>query len=331
MSADASIDPWGTDILGWLLDPITPDDFLRDIWEQKRHLLSRARPGHYGGFFTRDDLEMVITSTGVPSRSEMLIARHDRPRQLIPKTREGLGDLGAVLRAYADGYTFVTAHLEELSPVIGRLCRALEARLQLHVIANVYLTPADTQSFGLHWDNHDVFILQLEGAKRWRMWGPTYEKPLRDSPVRLTREQLGEPDIVEVRAGDLFYVPRGHPHEPFTAGVSSLHVTLGLFPETWYSLLQTAVRVTTERDVRFRGALPVGYLNSASVRAEMAAKFRELAALFASDASFEASVTRLSTNAIGALAPPAGGHFTSLDRLSSIALDTIVTKPSSAL
>src|SRR5262249_52544260 len=211
--------------------------------------------------------EMVITSTGVPSRTEMLIARHDRPRQLIAKNKEGLGDLSAVLGAYAEGYKFVTPHLEELSPVIARLCRTPEARLHRHGVPNDQRRSAETQSVGLHGDNHDTVILQLEGAKRWGIWPPTYEKPLRDTPVKLRREELGEPEIVEIKAGDLFSVPRGYPHEPFTAGVSSLHVTLGLFPENWYSLMQTAVRIATERDVRFREALPIGYLTSADVRA----------------------------------------------------------------
>jgi len=36
--------------------------------------------------------------------------------------------------------------------------------------ANVYLTPAGTQGFAPHFDDVEVFMLQLEGKKRWRLY-----------------------------------------------------------------------------------------------------------------------------------------------------------------
>src|SRR5690554_6493997 len=100
--------------------------------------------------------------------------------------------------------------------------------------------------------------------------------PFRDTPVRFNRDALGAPEEVVVESGDLLYVPRSYPHEPYTADTSSLHVTLGLFPEHWHSLLQTALRIAAERDARFREALPPEQLGDAEVRRSMAERFRKL-------------------------------------------------------
>jgi hypothetical protein len=42
----------------------------------------------------------------------------------------------------------------------------------------MYLTPPGTQGFAPHYDDVEVFILQLEGKKRWRLYEPrtTQEK-----------------------------------------------------------------------------------------------------------------------------------------------------------
>ena len=34
----------------------------------------------------------------------------------------------------------------------------------------MYITPADAQGFAPHYDDVDVFILQVEGRKLWRLY-----------------------------------------------------------------------------------------------------------------------------------------------------------------
>jgi lysine-specific demethylase/histidyl-hydroxylase NO66 len=52
------------------------------------------------------------------------------------------------------------------------VCSTLQEFLGSMVGANMYLTPPGTQGFAPHYDDVEVFILQLEGKKRWRLYEP---------------------------------------------------------------------------------------------------------------------------------------------------------------
>lgn len=86
-----------------------------------------------------------------------------------------------------------------------------------------------TEGFGVHWDDHDTIVVQLDGAKRWRIYGTTRPYPLyRDieDPGEAPTEPVA--DLV-LHPGDVLYVPRGAWHAVCAdQGVRSLHVTCGL-------------------------------------------------------------------------------------------------------
>ncbi|MFF5370108.1 JmjC domain-containing protein [Streptomyces sp. NPDC013187] len=39
--------------------------------------------------------------------------------------------------------------------------------------ANLNASSTSTEGFGVHGDDHDTTVVQLDGAKRWRMYGTT--------------------------------------------------------------------------------------------------------------------------------------------------------------
>ena len=70
--------------------------------------------------------------------------------------------------------------------------------------ANVYLTPPGTQGFAPHFDDVDVFLLQLEGRKHWRLYEPSEgDKLARFSSRNFTQDEIGEPFLeTTLEAGD---------------------------------------------------------------------------------------------------------------------------------
>jgi hypothetical protein len=124
------------------------------------------------------------------------------------------------------------------------------------VQANAYCTPASAQGFAVHHDTHDVFVLQVSGHKRWRIYEPVVELPLRDQRWSAnTANAVGEPlHDITLRAGDTLYVPRGWPHEATAAEADSLHVTVGLHPPARIDALRAALADCAD-DIEFRRAL----------------------------------------------------------------------------
>jgi hypothetical protein len=178
------------------------------------------------------------------------------------------------------------------------LCRNLERELGVTALANLYWTPPGSQGLPAHWDGHDVLVLQIAGSKRWRVYDapvtlptdlpPTFafERARPPAPPGSFRHWTAHPPPdafgpeapvreIELRAGDLLYLPRGHGHEARTGETMSIHVTLGLYMVTWADLLCLAVYQAAQADVRFRRGLPPGFAGDSeappAVRAEFAA------------------------------------------------------------
>ena len=69
-----------------------------------------------------------------------------------------------------------------------------------------------SQGFAPHWDDIDAFVLQIEGAKRWRLHPHLDEgsKLPRFSSADFAPKDLAEPFLDTVlEPGDLLYMPRG--------------------------------------------------------------------------------------------------------------------------
>ncbi|MGW8765926.1 cupin domain-containing protein [Streptomyces sp. NPDC055815] len=141
----------------------------------------------------------------------------------------------------AEGASLVLDAVDELHDPVGDLAAALEKHLRTHVQVNAYASWTPTEGFGTHWDDHDTLIIQIAGTKRWRLFGPTRERPMyRDvtTPEPPPEQPLAD---LTLHSGDVLYVPRGWWHS-VTAdqGEASLHLTCGLAPHTGADLITWA-------------------------------------------------------------------------------------------
>ncbi|KFV78974.1 Bifunctional lysine-specific demethylase and histidyl-hydroxylase NO66, partial [Struthio camelus australis] len=135
--------------------------------------------------------------------------------------------------------------------------------------ANTYLTPPGTQGFAPHYDDIEAFVLQLEGKKHWRVYGPRTGAEVlpQFSSANLTQAELGEPVLEAVlEAGDLLYFPRGFIHQgDCLPDAHSLHITVSSYQRnSWGDLLEkllpAALQMALEEDVEYRQGLPMDYL-----------------------------------------------------------------------
>ncbi|MGI9029039.1 MAG: JmjC domain-containing protein [Ilumatobacteraceae bacterium] len=151
-----------------------------------------------------------------------------------------------VLELYDDGATVVLQGLQLTDPHLARVANNLALAVDQPVQVNAYLSPPSARGLDLHVDLHDVFVLQLEGSKRWRLWEPlerTLDAVRGGPPIAPpTLGELGPPALdVMMRRGDVLYVPRGHPHCAETVAESSAHLTVGIMVLTWQQAVRGAV------------------------------------------------------------------------------------------
>ena len=267
------------DWYAWLIDPLPAAEFERDYYERRLLHVRREAASYYAGLLSVADLDAVLGTHAAGYRDVRLV-RGDG--EVAPG--EYANDAGKVrpldvARHFDDGATVVFNQLHKRVPALARLCAALGRRFSSRVQTNAYLTPPDAQGFAPHWDTHDVFVLQVRGAKRWSI----YDAPVR-LPLRGQRFEPGTPpgdvsDEFELGPGSAVYLPRGLMHSARSTGQASLHVTLGLTAFTWADFLVESVAAAALEEESLRRNLPRGFAREGFPAAERERLFREKLAL----------------------------------------------------
>ena len=252
---------------------VEPAKFAAAHWG-KGPLLSRAAelasPGAFGDLLSPDAVDELLSRRGL--RTPFL--RMAKQGAVLPSAHyTGSGGAGAeigdqviddkVMQLYADGATLVLQGLHRFWPPIVDFARRLGTELGRPLQANAYLTPAGNKGFATHYDTHDVFVLQVDGTKRWRVHPPVLPDPLerqawggRADEVGATAEGTPALDVV-LAPGDALYLPRGWLHSAEALGERSLHLTVGVRALTRYALVEELLGLAAE-DGRMRATLPFG-------------------------------------------------------------------------
>lgn len=159
-----------------------------------------------------------------------------------PVAFRGAADVDRVLAEWERGATIVLQGLHLQRPELGIFCRSLELTLGHPAQVNAYYTPRSAQGLPVHHDTHDVFVLQVSGEKRWLVYDPALELPLKNQKYSSKMGGPGEPvhDLV-LRPGDMLYLPRGWLHEALTSERDSLHLTVGINVVTWLDAFKAAL------------------------------------------------------------------------------------------
>ena len=280
---------WIDDPLSSLIAPTSAETFFAEYYEQKPLHVTRDEPDRYAGLLSVDRIDEILASVDL-SADSLEMARAEPRIQVGDFThKDGVVDRGAVVRHYQQGATIIMPHLHQLDATLAEFCRAIEECLCSHIQTNVYLTPPDSQGFRTHYDDHDVFVVQVSGEKSWKFYSTPIENPYRGERFQSGVHEAGDP-VHEflLKAGECAYLPRGLMHDAVaTGGEPSLHITVGVIVKTWADLMLEAVSEVALREPKFRRSLPYGFARDGYVRADAEAYFRDLIESFAKEANFD--------------------------------------------
>lgn len=290
--------------LAKLLEPCLPDEFFASTWG-KRHSHLQGWRGKFSHLLPWDQLNEILAQhrldfprlrlardgKSLPASTYLKYSRNSRQRTSIPRLLSA--ELTKQLR---DGATLVIDAVDELFRPLRELAEALEYVFHEHVQINAYAGWQTARGFDLHFDDHDVFVLQVAGRKLWKVYGSTTTSAgaqYLNSIEKPKSEPLWENALQD---GDLLYIPRGWWHLAEPLAEPTLHLTVGVHNRTGTDLLRWMTDKLGKR-LAFRQDLP-RFSTTIDQRAHMDRLRNELLA------EFDESVTRRYLNDYDAMAEP---------------------------
>src|SRR5215831_6200836 len=179
-----------------------------------------------------------MLGNGVPAIGEQLTSRLEMRRE--GKTLDDAIDPRKIYAHFRSGKTLIHGGLNLTRPNLRALAASMTGRLAAKSEVVGFLTPAG-QRGAVHSDPTDVYVIQLEGTKRWEIWPtPQVRRPGDDKD---SFPSLPDPVLdLSLQPGDVLYIPHNTPHRASAEGSVSLHVTVVAGPRTWAHHLLSAVQ-----------------------------------------------------------------------------------------
>ena len=277
------------DLLRKLIEPLGVNEFLRDYYEKKPLLSPDNKCRNFGELISLEKLDHLLATSELPPAS-IDMARSRPPISKANFTfKSGNIDRGAVVRHYQSGATIIFPQINLAIDELANFCRNLEFELSCKVQTNVYLTPRNSQGFKTHYDDHDVFIMQIHGKKNWNLYQQAVEKPFRGEPFDSSEHEAGKLNLnFTMEPGDCLYIPRGYMHDATNVGSEpSLHITVGLLVKKWADLMLEVLSEVALNNSEFRESLPVGFAKKDFDMSNARTDFRKLVETFANEADFD--------------------------------------------
>merc|ERR1712110_1287102 len=193
----------------WMIQPVKFDKFFKDIWEKRPFHIKRenTQPQYYKHLFSTKAFDEILRSQHVLFTKNLDVTSYaDGKRET--HNPDGRAYAPVVWDFYNNGCSLRMLNPQTFDEQVWKLCATLQEFFGSFVGTNMYLTPPGTQGFAPHYDDVEVFILQLEGKKRWRLYKPrnSQETLPRYSSQNFQQNEIGKPmmDVI-LEPGDLLY------------------------------------------------------------------------------------------------------------------------------
>jgi 50S ribosomal protein L16 3-hydroxylase len=181
-----------------LLGGLTPRQFLRRHWQKKPLLIRDALPG-----FAPLSRARLLALAGLGDVESRLVARTARGRWTLehgPFARSAFPARSR--RAWTLLVQGVDVHDDAAHALLQRFRFVPDARLD-----DVMVSWASVGGgVGPHFDSYDVFLLQVQGRRRWRIGRPRDLRLEEGLPLKILRNFVAEEELVLAR-GDMLYLP----------------------------------------------------------------------------------------------------------------------------
>ena len=129
-------------------------------------------------------LNTVLSSHRLTHPRVRVVQRERRTGDINVNRRDHHGrdmpwiDTTRVYETLNEGGTLVVSSIHECDETLNRVRLGLERLFGIEIGINMYMSLKAERGLGLHWDSHDVLIVQIDGQKHWTVYKPTRAFPL---------------------------------------------------------------------------------------------------------------------------------------------------------
>lgn len=189
---------WGKNLQKSLLGGISPRKFLEEYWQKKPLLIRAAIPG-FAGLLSAEELAGLACEEDVQSR---LVTQ----RQKKWHVEQGPFEEARFLKLPEKDWTLlvqgVNHHLPEASALLQQFSFIPHARLDDLMVSYA----PDGGGVGPHFDSYDVFLLQGEGKRLWRVSEQEDLALVDEAALRILENFQTEQEWL-LEPGDMLYLP----------------------------------------------------------------------------------------------------------------------------
>jgi ribosomal protein L16 Arg81 hydroxylase len=225
------------------LHPVTAEAFFAEYYDRKPLHVPASSPEKFADVMTWDILTALLNMTAIwsPRNLQLVLDKEMVPaeqycRQAIDRNLQPTlqPDAGLVKGWLRRGASIVANDIDTLTPGLAAAANALEAATGGKVQSNLYCSWKQRQAFSTHFDTHDVYALHVAGEKVWRVYEGRLDNPIANEAFKTLdddyhRTHRGAVALeVELRPGDLLYIPRGQYHDALASSEGCIHLAYGV-------------------------------------------------------------------------------------------------------
>ncbi|SFW13377.1 JmjC domain-containing protein [Chitinophaga sancti] len=221
-----------------LIAPFNEQEFIRNYFEKSPLVIRRGDPHYYTNLLSLAGVDNIIKS-GIGGGLQLTMSH--AAKKMLPADymtgwntdyvygQTGIDPQKVFKHLQEDRASIIIHNAIQYHQPLQDLVTSVDEVFNCSSGVNLFITPSHAQCFQVHYDEHDLFIIQVSGSKHWKIFESGVYLPLEPQNKRSVDfsglELLYD---ITLEQGDLLYMPRGFVHEVTTTDLLSCHITLGM-------------------------------------------------------------------------------------------------------
>jgi hypothetical protein len=221
-------------MLDRIISPIGEKEFFSMYWEKAPCYFEHQDSSYFSELISFEKVDEILYSRSF-AKDLIKITRGESEEFILEEERS----VKSLYGNYSEGISIIMTEAGCFSEAIRKISSEIEKAFyyNISVGADAYLSAAESPRVKAHFDEDGIFILQLEGSKRWKVYDSVFPLPIAGQSHK--QEFSEEVDFgiplmeFELHTGDAVYIPRGCLYESYSLSAASLHLTCSLKQKTW--------------------------------------------------------------------------------------------------